>query len=218
MILNSIIAAFLTLQTTPVSSDPYVTRVECREGKGSGFVIAPSTIVTANHVVDNLPNEVCSVYGGKPARIVYKNPQLDYAILVAETPPGALEIDCSGFQSGSTYMGAGYPSNIYTIKFGIPTGTLAEPWTNPSQWRGQATLSWPDGSYFIPGMSGGYVKDIRTGKVVGIVTGYNWVLKQSISRALRDTHLCYDFYYKEKNGTDPKEVPANPETDRSGTD
>lgn len=123
-----------------------------------------------------------------PATVIFEDDTLDYAILKAPTPRGQhLDIDCSGFVRGEDYVSVGYPGDIFVARYLTATGQLAEPWGHLwSYWRGQRLLL----GTVIPGMSGGPVVSLRSGKVVGITNGYDTNVPHSFSRQLKDTYLC----------------------------
>jgi len=168
------------LQPDVVFQDyPLVKRVDCIEGRGSGFRVGENHMFTAAHVA-SLTN--CMIEQ-MPISVTEQDDLNDFASFdVADGVPHGLAIDCDGYKPSHWYWAIGYA-------MGRNTQTAVQVY---------ATIFFdPDGQRilighhaFVPGMSGGPVIDPDTGKVVGIVNAYDPANGISISSELKFTSAC----------------------------
>jgi hypothetical protein len=159
---------------------PAVHQVICKMEKGStrgtAFLVAPNTLATAAHVLD----EDCSI-DGKPITVKENRGDLDFAIVEADIPGRPMRVNCAGFTAGRWAYATGYANG-----FGWQT-TLALLAVYLKDEEGKrALLGMPR---VIPGMSGGPIVN-EAGEVLGIVNAYHNFAPLSFSRELKDTSLC----------------------------
>lgn len=166
--------------------DPHaVVKVVCPMGYGSGVHLGEGRVLTAFHVVDHEPS-ACFV-NGKPANVIYVDPQMDVAMLQADLGSlPAARWSCQGYAIDESYGALGYPMGgnfaAYVVqrRRGHDTPVdLGNVFPFPI-FQGRV----------IPGMSGGPV--VRgDGYVVGLINATG--TDSSLLRDLRDTTLCTAF-------------------------
>jgi S1-C subfamily serine protease len=152
-----------------------VDQPHCGRALGSGSWIDSQTFLTAEHVTSNGP---CTL-GGRPAEIIYKNAQLDIAVLkpavaIAERMP----ISCNRPRRGDDYFAVGYAlGKMFVVQRYVADGGRKG---DLARFRGSG----------YQGMSGGPVVD-REGQQVAVLTR---ILKNGLpvmfARPLADTYLC----------------------------
>jgi S1-C subfamily serine protease len=159
------LALFLAVASAPAALPPVpeVVLVEGGVFHGSGIVWSPGHVLTALHVVEEMPTVTVSVAGGGrwAAIVVDRDPALDLALLAVEGDLGAaLPLGASsGLTPGERVALAGCPGRACACG----EGTVLE-----------ASRAFAGGRYLAlaapvrPGASGGPVVDAR-GALVGIV-------------------------------------------------
>ena len=144
---------------------------------GTAFRIGGDGLtLSVNHVTGS---GQCYI-NGKPLNLSYKSPSLDFSeVLTGEGP--YLQIDCGGFVKGHRYLSLGYArgeKDLVSVEL-EGTGQFLD---------GYAILV---GMVpIIPGMSGGPILDLDTGKVVGLNNRENFEAGLSWSQELKSTPLC----------------------------
>jgi S1-C subfamily serine protease len=156
----------LTLEEVIRRSLPAVVRVETSEGLGSGFFIAPDTILTNVHVVGRAGLVTIRRAGGatEQARVEARSPELDIAIVktgVARPDQPTLALGAaSATRAGQEVIALGSPFGLQnTVTRGIVSAVRAV---------GGLTLVQTDAA-INPGNSGGPLMD-RSGRVIGVTT------------------------------------------------
>lgn len=169
----------------PVPMFTYVKAVRqlfCGRTRGTGFYTGAQALTSANHVTEGnncgTDNEVIQT--------VYADAKLDFSSSRVTQAGEPLQVDCNGFKEGREYIGIGYAhgQEIQRVVVVSPNSLISPLY----QWEDFTTLVGRE--RLIPGMSGGPVVDAETGKVVGIVRGYNGVPGISYARDVKDTPLC----------------------------
>jgi hypothetical protein len=173
-----------TMHVTAFTVDHYVVKVQCSEGSGSAFRLESGQWVSANHVT-SLGG--CSI-NGTPIEVTYFDALKDYSLfnLPDDNLKGGLKLDCHGYQDKQWYYGEGAAWGI-PILTAIPvmdSAALNEGFNHPRSWKALIY------NRFIPGQSGGAVRDAYTGAVVGIVNAYSLEYPISLSIPLSETVLC----------------------------
>jgi hypothetical protein len=148
---------------------PAVVTVQAANSRGSGFFVAPDTILTNVHVVGT--NQTVTVR--RPdgltttASVVSLSPAFDIAVLKVQTPPGQPSVQlgaASDIRVGEEVIAIGTPLGFLdnTVSRGIVSGLRSV---------GGATLVQTDAA-INPGNSGGPLLN-RRGVVIGIIkSGY----------------------------------------------
>ncbi len=145
--------------------------------RGTAFWIAPTRLVSAEHVTRNGP---CRTLDGDPLPGVREDPVHDIAELRGPDIGRHLTIRCAGFREGRAYFATGYAQGLYRH-----TSRLIATRHRDGGASGLQVLL---GQVF-PGMSGGPVVDTR-GRVTGIVSRLIVAMPFSESRSLKETFLC----------------------------
>jgi hypothetical protein len=171
------------IQTTPAfTHNPYIEKISCDLGTGTGFKLDSGLWVSVNHVT-RLGN--CSV-DGIPIIITYADPLRDFStfIVPGDIRAGGLKVDCSGFQASRWYYGTGHAKGLPIL---TSIAVLYIPALNigPSP-RGWRTLAY---SRYIPGQSGGPAFN-QHGGVTGTVNAYSPIYPLSFSLPMKETPLC----------------------------
>jgi hypothetical protein len=88
-------------------SNPYVEKIECDEGSGTGFKIQDGRWVSVNHVVGNLHN--CMI-DNRPIKVTYADAESDFALfdVPGDNRFGGLPVNCQGFRDQQWYFGVGH--------------------------------------------------------------------------------------------------------------
>jgi S1-C subfamily serine protease len=175
----------LPLEEVISRSLPAVVRVETSEGLGSGFFIAPDTILTNVHVVGGAGLVTIRRAGGatEQARVESRSPELDIAIVktgvVNPDQPTLAMGSASRTRPGQEVIALGSPLGLQnTVTRGIVSAVREV---------GGLTLVQTDAA-INPGNSGGPLVD-RTGRVVGITTmGMRSSVAQGLSFAVAIEH------------------------------
>ena len=156
---------------------PAVVRVETASGFGSGFFIAPDTILTNVHVVGANSTVTIRLVDGKTltARTQTTAPELDIAVLRIANPDAdqaTLRIDSSVQpRQGQDVIALGTPLGLQnTVTRGIVSAVRTV---------GDLTLVQTDAA-INPGNSGGPLLD-RSGQVIGITT---MAMRSSVAQGL----------------------------------
>jgi len=146
---------------------PAVVRVETGTGTGSGFFVAPDTILTNAHVVSGSTSVTIRRAGGStsPARVDMTAPDIDIAVLRIATPeanqPTLTMGSATRARAGQEVIALGSPLGVFqnTVTRGIVSAVRQV---------GALTLVQTDAA-INPGNSGGPLVD-REGEVIGITS------------------------------------------------
>ena len=170
--------------TTSFTHNPYIEKISCDEGSGTGFKLDTGVWVSVHHVT-SLGN--CKV-DGVPIIVTYSDFMGDFStfIVPGDRRVGGLKADCSGYQAGQWYFGTGHAKGLpiltsVPVLYSKAMGSKLTP-------RGWAVLIY---NRFIPGQSGGPAFNVW-GRVTGAVNAYNPVWPISFSRPLSETIICRD--------------------------
>ena len=149
---------------------PAIVLVEASGGRGSGFFVAPDTVLTNVHVVGRNSSVTIRRGSGEvaPARVESTAPQVDIAVLKLSATDKAQPVLQLG-STGSARIG----QEVFAIgtALGLLQNTLTRGIVSGIRQTSTATLVQTDAAV-NPGNSGGPLID-RTGRVLGIVTmGY----------------------------------------------
>ena len=156
----------LTIEEIVTRTIPAVVTVETRRGHGSGFFVAPDTLLTNAHVVHDYSTVVLRPGGGSPvfARVVTTARDVDLAVLRLDRaadrqlwlPLGS----SSEVQLGAEVIAIGSPLGLQnTVTRGIISGIRTV--KNVNVLQTDAAIN--------PGNSGGPLID-RYGRVIGVTT------------------------------------------------
>lgn len=103
-----------------------VVRVSTPRAAGSGFYLDPTHVVTNAHVVDTTPWVDLALSGGTPfkGQVIYRNPDLDFAIIQSQTlgVPGVMRR--SPLMQGEVVAALGYPQGRTILA--TSTGTIRD--------------------------------------------------------------------------------------------
>ena len=134
--------------------------VEHAKGHGTGAIIGPNAVLTADHVVGTEPLSI-TFFDGRVAqgRVRWRDPLLDVALLEVAVPDGyaASKLFCGDLASGQHLLLIGHPTQSRWVAVG---GYL--PATGPLE-GDLVSLGFPIGL----GTSGGPVFDAE-GRIVGV--------------------------------------------------
>jgi len=164
---------------------PAVVRVEASAGVGSGFFIAPDTILTNAHVVSSDRSVTLRWPGGatKLARVETAATELDLAVLRISSPDANQPVLAMG-------SGADTRAGQEVIALGTPMGlqnTVTRGIVSAVREVGGLTLVQTDAA-INPGNSGGPLLD-RSGRVIGITSlGIRSSVAQGLSFAIAIEH------------------------------
>ena len=175
----------LPLEDLISRSLPAVVRVETREGLGTGFFIAPDTILTNVHVVGSNVSVTIRRAGGatEQARVDTTAPALDIAIVRVLNPnpdqPTLAMGSAARTRAGQEVIALGSPLGLQnTVTRGIVSAVRQV---------GELTLVQTDAA-INPGNSGGPLLD-RSGQVIGITSlGMRSSVAQGLSFAIAIEH------------------------------
>ena len=167
--------------TTALTFNPYIEKLSCSGGSGTGFKLDSGTWVSASHVT-SLGG--CSV-DGIPIIVTSFDDRKDYSTFVVpgDDRNGGLRADCSGYRDRQWVHGQGHAKGRPIITSVPVLFSRFMQGNNPREW---AVLIY---NRFIPGMSGGPVLS-GAGGVVGIVNAYAIFFPGSFSIQLKDTSIC----------------------------
>jgi S1-C subfamily serine protease len=164
---------------------PAVVRVETGDSLGSGFFIAPDTILTNVHVVGANALVTVRRAGGavQQARVESSAPHLDIAVVKIGNPnpdqPTLPLGSASRVRAGQEVVALGSPLGL--------TNTVTRGIVSAVRQVGSLTLVQTDAA-INPGNSGGPLID-RTGRVIGITTlGMRSAVAQGLSFAIAIEH------------------------------
>jgi S1-C subfamily serine protease len=156
----------LTIEEIVTRTIPAVVTVDTRRGHGSGFFVAPDTLLTNAHVVHDYSTVVLRPSGGSPvfARVVTAARDVDLAVLRLDRAPERqvwLPLGSpSDVQLGAEVIAIGSPLGLQnTVTRGIVSGIRTVKDVNVLQT--DAAIN--------PGSSGGPLID-RYGRVIGVTT------------------------------------------------
>lgn len=189
MIVKACVAGALALVLDPWSIDfgpttfvshPYVEKLTCNRGTGTGFKISDGRWLSVDHVT--------SIGGctmdGKPITVTYADPHGDFSVFtVADRRRGGIAVNCGGFADAKWYHGIGHGGGLITPQAKAVRYSALFTLFGSKRW---GVL---EANRFVPGMSGGPVLD-QTGRVVGTVNAYGLLERISFSRELKDTVIC----------------------------
>ena len=195
-------AAAGTLEDVISRAMPAVVRVETAAGFGSGFFIAPDTMLTNVHVVGTSTSVTIRRPDGKTvmARVDVTAPELDIAIIrVPTAEPGQATLTLGS--------GARPRAGQEVIALGTPLGltnTVTRGIVSAVREVGGLTLLQTDAA-INPGNSGGPLLD-RSGQVVGITTmGVKSAEAQGLGFAVAIEHA--QALLANKRSTGPRGTP-----------
>ena len=144
-----------------------VVRVEAGGNAGSGFFVAPDTILTNAHVVAGLSSVTVRRWDGSslPAHVVASSAEVDVTILKLPSPDASQEVlrmgSVAGLRSGQEIIAVGSP-------LGVLQGSVTRGIVSALRSVGGVTLVQTDAAV-NPGNSGGPLLT-RDGDVIGIAT------------------------------------------------
>lgn len=193
MFVKSLLAGAMALVLNPseqaltghtFTHHPFVEKIKCAEGSGTGFKIADGRWVTVAHVATL---SECKI-DGLPITVRYIDGHGDFAVIdvPGDFRRGGIEVNCGGFHNGVYYWGLGHARGdpfpeIVPIRHSDYLTQVAGGNRGWAVFYGEMAV--------IPGMSGGPVLD-QTGRVVGTVNAYNPLWPISFSRPLSETVIC----------------------------
>jgi hypothetical protein len=163
-------------------ANPYIEKISCDGGSGTGFKLDTGTWVSVAHVT-KLGG--CAV-DGIPIFITHTDELGDFStfIVPGDSRRGGIKADCSGYRAGQWYHGTGHARGLPVLT-SVPV--LYTPLLNAKPHdRGWAILAY---NRYIPGQSGGPSLNDR-GEAVGTVNAYGLWFPMSFSRPLKDTIIC----------------------------
>ena len=149
--------------------------------EGSGFIVSPGVVATNAHVVAGISQPLIEDSAGDhPGTVIYFNPNLDFALLRADSLVGQpLKVNPSNVDNKTVAAVLGYPSGGNFLA--DPGEVLDEFTASGSNIYGQGNTVrqiYEVQANIIPGNSGGPLIDIN-GTVIGVVfaqsTEYNAV-------------------------------------------
>ena len=183
---------------------PAIVLVEASGGRGSGFFVAPDTLLTNVHVVGRNSSVTIRRASGEvvPARVESTAPQVDIAVLKVSAIDKAQPVLTLG-STGSARIG----QEVFAIgsALGLLQNTLTRGIVSGIRQTPTATLVQTDAAV-NPGNSGGPLID-RTGRVVGIVT-MGYTDRQGLNFAVGIDHARPILEGKPAHATAPPVAPA----------
>jgi hypothetical protein len=149
--------------------------IKCDHWTGTGFLIGPRIMATANHVMDG--TERCiDVQSGVVIRAYKTDPKHDLALVTGNLPTNMpyINYSCDRFKTGQKYLSYGITSYMQErniLRNNVLTATRNYN-ANGTVWKDEIDVSGSRifSGYQAPGMSGGPVLDID-GYAHGLVTG-----------------------------------------------
>lgn len=186
---KSLLAGALALALSPTSqaqttyvANPYIEKINCDEGSGTGFKLSTGVWVSVAHVT-TLSN--CRV-DGIPIFVTHSDPLGDFStfIVPGDYRKGGIKPDCDGFQERQWYFGTGHAGGL-PILTSIPV-MFAQVLNDVPHPRGWKVLAY---NRYIKGQSGGPALNVR-GEATGTVNALGIDYRISFSRQLRDTIVC----------------------------
>lgn len=170
------------LTTTSFVTNPYIEKISCDEGSGTGFKLSTGQWVSVFHVT-KLTN--CKV-DGIPIFVTHSDPLGDFStfIVPGDKRRGGIKPDCSGFRDKEWYFGTGHGGGL-PILTSVPVmfAQVLNDFTHPRGWK---VLAY---NRYIKGQSGGPALNVR-GEATGTVNALGLFMPISFSRALQDTIIC----------------------------
>ena len=188
MIVKSLLVGALSLATSPIIDfgpttfvqHPYVEKLTCLRGSGTGFKISDGRWVSVDHVTRI---GGCSM-DGKPITVTHSDPEGDFSTFTVEDDRvGGIEVNCGGFQDGQWYHGIGHGKG-----YEVPQAKAVR-YNAFFTFIGSTRWGIFEANRFVPGMSGGVVLD-QTGRAVGTVNAFGILERISFSRSLQRTIVC----------------------------
>ena len=168
--------------TTSFVTNPYIEKISCLEGSGTGFKLETGQWVSVNHVT-RLTN--CTI-DGLPIVVTHVDEARDFSTFTipGDRRAGGLKADCGGYQDRQWYHGQGHAGGLPVIT-SVPVmySKVLNEGPTPKGW---AVLVY---NRFIPGQSGGPSFN-NQGAVTGTVNAYSPIFLLSFSTALKDTVIC----------------------------
>ena len=177
-------AAYASLEDVISRAMPAVVRVETGTGTGSGFFVAPDTILTNAHVVSGSTSVTIRRAGGSsaPARVDTTAADIDVAVLHLVNPDANQPTLAMG---SATRVRAGQEVIALGAPLGVFQNTVTRGIVSALRQIGAVTLVQTDAA-INPGNSGGPLLD-RAGEVIGI-TSLNIPSQQGLGFAIAIDH------------------------------
>lgn len=169
----------------PVPMFTYLQPVKmlmCGQSRGTGWYSRVTGLSSVNHVTSE-PG--CQIDTG-PVQTVYSDGKLDYSSSHVDAVEAPFEVDCAGLIKGRQYIAVGFAHGL-AVQRAVVVSPEADDLPN-MQWDDSTTMVGTE--RLIPGMSGGPVIDAETGKVAGLVRGYNSFPGISYAVDVKLTPLC----------------------------
>jgi hypothetical protein len=162
--------------------NPYIEKISCDGGSGTGFKLANGTWVSVWHVTRM---EGCKI-DGLPIILTHSDPHGDFStfIVPGDNRRGGLKANCGGYRDGQWVHAQGHARGHPVIQ-SMPL-MYSDAVQSLGFGRGWSVLVY---NSVIPGQSGGPVLNGQ-GEVVGTVNAYNPFWPISFSRSLSRTILC----------------------------
>jgi len=161
-ILAAVLASACTTSPGPTLESLHQTTVlvEHPRGHGTGAIIGPDAVLTADHVIEGEVLDVTFFKGpARTGRVRWRDPRLDLALIEVEVPESyaATALNCGDLEVGQHLMLVGHPTHSRWVAVGghLPTTAPFEGELVP--------LGFPIGL----GTSGGPVFD-QDGRIVGV--------------------------------------------------
>lgn len=167
--------------TVAFTHHPYIEKLSCNGGSGSGFKLESGVWVSVYHVA---VLGGCAV-DGKPIVVTHADPDRDFITFVVpgDYRPGGIKPDCSGYHDGQWYYGTGHARGAPVLT-SVPV--MFSSIMDRNDPRGWKLLIY---NRFIPGQSGGVVQN-QWGEATGVINAYNRFYPISFSQPLQNTIIC----------------------------
>jgi hypothetical protein len=168
--------------TIAFTHHPYIEKISCDRGSGTGFKLDTGTWVSVDHVT-SLGN--CTV-DGIPIVVTHADKSGDFSTFVVpgDRRRGGIKANCEGYKEGRWYHGQGHARGL-SIVTSVPVLFLRvlNQQTHP---KGFKALAY---NRYIPGQSGGPSFN-DNGEAVGTVNAFLIFYPVSLSKQLKDTIVC----------------------------
>lgn len=168
--------------TSAFVANPYIEKITCDEGTGTGFKLSTGIWASVHHVT-KLTN--CRI-DGISIFVTHSDPLGDFStfIVPGDNRKGGIKPDCSGYRDRQWVHGQGHAGGHAIIR-SVPVIYYSSLNSLPHP-RGWAVLAF---NRFIRGQSGGAVLN-HHGEAVGVVNAFGLFAPISLSRPLSRTIVC----------------------------